>query len=421
MNRIIAFRSSCIFLLALYLSPVNLQAQTGKKKALFIIADGIPADVLEKLPTPNIDKVAAAGSYLRAYVGGETGTYNETPTISAVSYNSILTGTWVNKHNVWGNSIKEPNYNYWNIFRFYKESFPKGRTAVFSSWTDNRTKLIGEKLPEAGALVLDHVADGYELDTVRFPQDANRDFMHLIDEEVSLQAAKTIREKSPDLSWVYLEYTDDMGHMHGDGEAFYNAVKKLDVQVGRIWDAIQYRQKQFREDWLIIITTDHGRSENNGKDHGGQTPRQKSGWIVLNKPAINAHARYYQASITDIMPTIARHMNVKPAALRLRELDGLPLLGELSVGDLRVNYFQDQLDISWKALGAKEDLRVYITATNEFKKGGEDNYKLVGTVSSQIQGLLIPVKDLPGGFYKVVVEGRHNSVNRWFTSTGKNP
>jgi hypothetical protein len=245
--------------------------------------------------------------------------------------------------------------------------------------------------------------------------------MHLIDEEVSLQAAKTIREKSPDLSWVYLEYTDDMGHMHGDGEAFYNAVKKLDVQVGRIWDAIQYRQKQFREDWLIIITTDHGRSENNGKDHGGQTPRQKSGWIVLNKPAINAHARYYQASITDIMPTIARHMNVKPAALRLRELDGLPLLGELSVGDLRVNYFQDQLDISWKALGAKEDLKVYISATNEFKKGGEDNYKLVGTVSSQKQSLLIPVKDLPAGFYKVVVEGRHNSVNRWFTSTEKKP
>lgn len=414
MNRNTCFRGILAGLLLVLCLPALLTAQVTKKKAVFIIADGIPADVLEKLPTPNLDKISSQGAYLRAYVGGETGTYNETPTISAVSYNSVLTGTWVNKHNVWGNSIKEPNYHYRNIFRFLKDAQPKATTAIFSSWTDNRTKLLGEGLPAAGSLKLDYVADGYELDTITFPQDAGRDFMHRIDEEVSLQAARTIKQHAPDLSWVYLEYTDDMGHMHGDSPQFYDAVKKLDVQVGRIWDVVQQRRQQHKEDWLIIITTDHGRSEANGKDHGGQSARQKSGWIVMNKKETNTYARHYPVSITDIMPTIARHLGVKPPTDQLRELDGLPLTGALSVAGLQVNAFQDQLDMSWKALGPAEPVKVWISTANEFKTGGTDTYILVGTVSSTDQHLLVPVKDKRSDFYKVVVEGKYNTISRWW-------
>lgn len=80
-----------------------------KSKAVFIIVDGISADVIEKLNPPALEEISKAGGYTRAYVGGEKGTYTETPTISAVCYNSLPTGTWVHKHNVWGNSIKDPN------------------------------------------------------------------------------------------------------------------------------------------------------------------------------------------------------------------------------------------------------------------------------------------------------------------------
>ncbi|UKJ07772.1 hypothetical protein [Solitalea lacus] len=52
---------------------------------------------------------------------GEKGGYSETPTISAVGYNSLLTGVWFNKHNVPDNDIKNPNYNYQKIFRLFKE------------------------------------------------------------------------------------------------------------------------------------------------------------------------------------------------------------------------------------------------------------------------------------------------------------
>ncbi len=46
--------------------------------------------------------------------------------------------------------------------------------------------------------------------------------------------------------------------MYGDSREFYKAVELMDAQIGRIWDAIQYRRKQLDEDWPIIITTDYG-------------------------------------------------------------------------------------------------------------------------------------------------------------------
>ncbi len=140
-------KSFLVFILFISLKGFS---QERVKKAVFIIADGIPADVIEHIDPPNLKAIAAKGHYMRAYVGGEKGGYSQTPTISANGYNSLLTSTWVNKHNVWGNDIKAPNYNYWTIFRMIKNADPSKKIGIFSSWTDNRTKLMGEGLPQTG-------------------------------------------------------------------------------------------------------------------------------------------------------------------------------------------------------------------------------------------------------------------------------
>src|SRR5918994_98601 len=130
MEMTISFMKKIFLCLAIVCINIHAISQT-KKKAIFIIADGIPADVIEKINTPVLDSIAKIGGYARASVGGEKNGYSQTPTISAVGYNSLLTGTWVHKHNVWDNDIAAPNYNYSTIFRLLKTQAPEKKTAVF--------------------------------------------------------------------------------------------------------------------------------------------------------------------------------------------------------------------------------------------------------------------------------------------------
>lgn len=315
------FRYSCLILLLFSLLSVNAQS----KKAIFILLDGIPADVIENTDTPHLDQIAAAGGYTRAYVGGEKGGESESPTISAVGYNSLLTGTWANKHNVWGNSIKAPNYDYPTIFRIAKDHNPNLHTAIFSTWLDNRTKLIGEGMAATGNIKMDFAFDGFELDTIRFPHDEERGYIRNIDELVVNKTADYIAESGPDLSWVYLEYTDDMGHRYGDSEQLTNAVKLADDQVGRIWKAIQQREQYHDEEWMVVITTDHGRTAETGKGHGGQSERERTTWIVTNHKSLSP-VFFNQPGIVDIMPSICEFMGIEIAEKVKGNLDGKSFL-----------------------------------------------------------------------------------------------
>lgn len=103
-------------------------------------------------------------------------------------YNSLLTGVWVNKHNVFGNSIKKPNYNYPTIFRLLKDAYPNKKTAIFSTWLDNRTKLVGENLAETRNIKIDYSFDGLELDEKKYPHDEDKKYLKRIDGEVAREA-----------------------------------------------------------------------------------------------------------------------------------------------------------------------------------------------------------------------------------------
>jgi predicted AlkP superfamily pyrophosphatase or phosphodiesterase len=290
-------------------------------KAVFVIVDGIPADVIERVATPHLDAIASAGAYARAEMGGPFGEPGETPTVSAPGYMSLITGTWANKHKVYENYNLSPNYAYWNIFRVAKAVRPAIKIGIFSTWTDNRTVLLGEGQPGAGDWRFDYVADGFEKDEKRFPPQPSDKHIALIDAFVSEAAASVIAEQGPDLSWVYLQHTDDIGHEFGDSEAFDRAVAEMDAHVGRIWEAVKVRRVNYPEDWLLIVTTDHGRDAETGREHEGHTARERTIWIATNSKRLSPDF-YAIPEIVDIYPSIATHLGITIPEEVARSLDG---------------------------------------------------------------------------------------------------
>jgi predicted AlkP superfamily pyrophosphatase or phosphodiesterase len=401
-----------IFLLLVSLSTAQAQSKKGTPKTIFIIADGIPYDVIQKIKPPTLIEIAQVGGITKAHVGGHAGKYNQTPTISAPGYNNLITGTWGNKHNVWDNDIAAPNYNYWNIFRIAEHVNPKLHTAVFSTWLDNRTKLIGEGLEQAGKVKLDYSFDGLELDTVKYPHDKEAAYINRIDEAVMNEATRYVKENGPDLSWIYLEYTDDMGHRFGDSEQLDNAVRTMDKRLDALWNVIKEREQKFREDWLVVVTTDHGRDAATGKDHGGQSERERTTWIVTNGKNLNDEFKN-EPGVVDILPSILKHMKIQIPEPVAKELDGVSFIGEIDVTDLQAERSGETIQLTWKNMSQSKSTiaEIFVTNTNNFKTGGKDEYRKVGEVPVRNETFLIPAKEK--SFYKIVVKTPNQFANTW--------
>ena len=398
-----------LFIISLFLL---YQCGCKKQKAVYIIIDGVPADQIERLHTPAIFEIASKGAYARAYTGGEIGGYSQTATISAIGYTNLLTATWFNKHNVGGNSNLSPNYNYWTIFRIAKEQSEYYKTALYSSWTDNRTVLIGEGKKETNYLKIDYVRDGYDLDTIRFPKKEKELHIFDIDEEVSKEAAMGIRRNAPDLSWVYLWYTDDAGHFEGNGTFFDDYVKKADKQVERIWEAVKYREANFDEEWMVVVTTDHGRGES-GYGHGGQSVRERTTWISTNVP-VNNHFSAGCMAITDITPSICRHMGFEIPQDVLWEQDGIPFIGKVDIYDLQTLPYDNRVELFWKTYSENVPVTVYAAVDNQFKEGGRDVWIKVAELPAGMTKYAVDLQTLPSSkFYKFVVQAPGNYLNRW--------
>ncbi len=385
--------------------------QAKKRKTVFIIADGIPADVIERVQTPVVDEIATAGAYRRAYMGGEVGGPTQTPTVSAVCYNSLLTSTWANKHNVWDNSVDNPNYNYWSIFRIAESQKKDVKTAIFSSWLDNRTKLVGESKAATGNLKIDYVLDGLELDTKTYPEESHSLQIHKIDEKISEEAANCIKKDAPDVMWVYLWFMDCAGHEFGDSPFFDNYTELTDKQIGRIWEAVKYREKAFDEEWMIVVTTDHGRNAIDGKGHGGQTQRERTTWIATNvKP--NDYFKNNQPGIVDIVPSICRFMNFSIPRDVQFEQEGTPFIGKIDISNVKAEKKDNQIVITWNNYD-NSPVEIYLSTTNNFKEGKADEWIKVGKAKANQKRFVFDSSGINTPLCKFSVRSKNNMLPVW--------
>ena len=130
-----------------------------------------------------------------------------------------------------------------------------------------------------------------------------------------------IKNEAPDLSWLYLQYTDDVGHALGDSEPLRQAVADMDNLLSELWQTIISRADAHNEDWLVLVTTDHGRDAKTGKHHGAQSARERTIWIAANHPQLDT-SKVRDAAMVDILPTLLEHLQIKAPTKVAEQLDG---------------------------------------------------------------------------------------------------
>jgi hypothetical protein len=202
-----------------------------------------------------------------------------------------------------------------------------------------------------------------------------------------------------------------MGHQFGDSKELNDAVKKADAQVGDIWNAVKARQ-QSGEEWMVVVTTDHGRSAIDGKGHGSQSDRERTTWITTNAKNLNEQFKGGDLAAVDILPSITRFLGIAVPEPISQEWDGVPFIGPLSVTNLTAEKRDATIRLTWKHLGEEEPLSILMSTTNNFKNGQPDSFQPVATVSSSKDEFIL--RSLPtSDFYKFVVKGKHNTLNVW--------
>ncbi len=244
-----------------------------EKKAIIIGYDGCRADELihvEKAFSGITKMLNDGASISLAYCGGVNYPEKNTQdTSTAPGWCSVLTGVWADKNGVTGNGITK-SLEYKTLLTSLTEDKIIDSASFVTSWdghfeTDNSTyKAEKAYCEEKNLNVSFNCCSG---DT----ESANTVIKDLKNEDCS------------DFIFAIYEGTDHAGHKFGfsSNNPIYRAGFRLnEILAYRTLNAIESRDTYETEDWLIIITSDHGGF---GTNHGGPTVQERMVFIISNK------------------------------------------------------------------------------------------------------------------------------------------
>ncbi|WP_410618308.1 alkaline phosphatase family protein [Amycolatopsis sp. cmx-8-4] len=257
-------------------------------KVLVIGLDGTRFDKLLAADTPNVHALVQRGYSSRSSLYGS----GMAPTLSGPGWSSILTGVWPDKHLVKDNAFTGNN------LAAYPSWLARAETAnpALDTYAAVDWKPIGDKILRTGQdrkYVLDGDSAGYEN----------------TDPQIAADAEKHLKQDKADASFVYFGDTDEAGHAHGADSPEYAATLRADdAYLGRLLAAISARPSYATEDWLVMLTTDHGHTGPGG--HGGDSPEERMTFVVAAGGAVPAGTPAVAPKIVDIAPTALRHLGI---------------------------------------------------------------------------------------------------------------
>ena len=226
-----------------------------QKKVLIIGIDGIRTDAFIQAQTPNLDALITNGIY-------SPNALNDDITISGPGWSAILCGVWSEKHLVTGNDFTINDYeNYPSLFKHAEEFDSNINTISICHWD-----------PINDYIVQNHVDFKLNVST---------------DAAVSSQAASYISSNDPDLIFLHFDDVDHAGHSYGFSpniSQYISAIETTDTHIIPIINAIEQRPNYANEDWLILVTSDHGGI---GNSHGGTTIEEREVPFIVSGNNVN--------------------------------------------------------------------------------------------------------------------------------------
>ncbi len=274
-------------------------AKARKPKVLSIMLDGLRGDALDTARVPTIDSLRN-GTWAEGYHGASTLTALTVPDalpLSAANHTAILTAVDAVKSRVYKNGqTKNGNFKDWPTWLTRVTQAVPGTKALFIySWEEGN---LYARTPNVQFIQGTDAANGANIGKILAAPDA------------------------PDVTQYFIDLTDLYGHMRGFypfGLGYLWAVSVSDRYIANALAGIKSRPTFKDEDWLIMVTGDHGGYHDTHAVWGGNASTVPVVLSGRNTPSgrIPGVPRHY-----DLTATALKHFGLDPVALKL---EGRPI------------------------------------------------------------------------------------------------
>lgn len=271
---------------------------TKTNKVLVIGIDGARLDKIQANDAPALKQLMAqgmtSGSMIYANPMAESS--------SGPGWTTLATGVWPDKHGVRDNTFSgAQRATYPDFMTRLETADPSYSTFVDGTWGPFGSTSGGGPIFSAATDV--RISGGPDTTTVA-------------------TAARIIAERGPDASYVIVDDVDHAGHSYGaDTPQYAAAIRTADAQVAQLLAAVRGRSTYAQENWLVMVTADHGHLPGGG--HGGSDPTERQTFVIAAGAGIPAGSVRNDVRMVDVAATALDHEGV--AINPAWNLDGRPL------------------------------------------------------------------------------------------------
>ncbi|MFE0104092.1 alkaline phosphatase family protein [Streptomyces sp. NPDC059009] len=274
--------------LAASAGPVAAVARAASRaaktpKVLVIGLDGTLLGRVKDAAAPTLKGLMAAGLTAPSSIYANP----LAPTSSGPGWSTLITGVWPDKHKVVNNEFTGHNLaQYPDFLTRVERAKPDLKTYAVSSWAPITDIIFSAEVDQRVS------TPGAEYDT-----------------GTTSRAVEQVKSGDPDAVFVQLDNVDHAGHTYGAASQQYlDAIHGVDAQAGQIIAAVTSRATYGNEDWLIMITADHGHTDAGG--HGGSSWPERQTFMIATGGGVSAGSVRYDVRMPDVAASALAHLGV---------------------------------------------------------------------------------------------------------------